>query len=132
MLLILLITICRSFPGRSPREFTHQYQSVLLLSTHTSLSRIAPADLAIYDIEMAISITKFKNSCLAEIRRVETTGRTVSITRRGRVVARLGPAFDDTRRVDARPWQQLRALGGKLLAEPGESVLHEEDFEALR
>jgi hypothetical protein len=34
--------------------------------------------------------------------------------------------------VDAKPWQQLRALGGELLAEPNESVLKEEDFEALR
>jgi hypothetical protein len=33
--------------------------------------------------------------------------------------------------VEAKPWQQLRALGGELLAEPGESVVREEDFEAL-
>jgi hypothetical protein len=32
----------------------------------------------------------------------------------------------------ARPWQQLRALGGELLAPPGESVVREEDFTALR
>lgn len=88
--------------------------------------------MAIYNDEMAISITKFKNSCLSVIRRVETTRQAVSITRRGRVVARLAPSFDNTQRADIKPWQQLRALGGKLLAEPGESVVHEEDFEALR
>jgi hypothetical protein len=31
-----------------------------------------------------------------------------------------------------KPWEQLRALGGRLLAAPGESVLRDEDFEALR
>jgi len=31
-----------------------------------------------------------------------------------------------------KPWEQLRALGGRLLAKAGESVLHDEDFEALR
>ena len=31
-----------------------------------------------------------------------------------------------------KPWEQLRALGGRLLAAPGESMLHDEDFEALR
>ncbi len=81
---------------------------------------------------MAISITDFKNSCLAVIRRVETTGQPVSITRRGKVVARLAPSFQDTQLLIAKPWQQLRALGGELLAEPGESVVRNEDLEALR
>ena len=81
---------------------------------------------------MAISVSKFKNTCLDVIRRVESTGQSVSITRRGKVVARLAPSFQATKGVDVRPWQQLRALGGELLAEPGESVMREEDFEALR
>ena len=81
---------------------------------------------------MAISVTKFKNSCLDVIRRVETTGQSVSITRRGKLVARLAPSFQAVQGVGAKPWQQLRALGGELLAEPGESVIREEDFEALR
>jgi prevent-host-death family protein len=88
--------------------------------------------LAIYHYEVAISVSKFKNSCLDVIRRVEETGQSVSITRRGKVVARLAPSFQSTQSVDDRPWRQLRALGGELLAKPGESVLNEEDFEALR
>jgi prevent-host-death family protein len=88
--------------------------------------------MAIYNSCMAISVSKFKNSCLDVIRRVEATGQSVSITRRGKVVARLSPSFRAAQTVDAKPWQQLRALGGKLLAEPGESVAREEDFEALR
>jgi prevent-host-death family protein len=88
--------------------------------------------MAIYNSLMAISVSKFKNSCLDVIRRVEATGQSVSITRRGKVVARLSPSFQAAQTVDAKPWQQLRALGGKLLAEPDESVVREEDFEALR
>ena len=81
---------------------------------------------------MAISVSKFRNSCLDVIRRVEATGQSVSITRRGKVVARLAPSLQDMQGMGARPWQQLRALGGELLAPPGESVVREEDFKALR
>jgi prevent-host-death family protein len=88
--------------------------------------------MATYNLQMAISVSKFKNSCLDLIRRVEATGQSVSITRRGKVVARLAPSFQVTQSVDVKPWQQLRALGGELLAEPSESVVREEDFEALR
>jgi len=89
-------------------------------------------ELANYTSETALSVSKFKNSCLDVIRRVEATGQSVSITRRGKVVAHLAPSFQATRSVDAKPWQQLRALGGELLAEPSESVVREEDFETLR
>lgn len=54
------------------------------------------------------------------------------ITRRGKVVARIAPSFQASQDVDAQPWAQLRALGGRLLAEPVESVVHERDFDALR
>jgi prevent-host-death family protein len=69
---------------------------------------------------MAISVTKFKNSCLDVIRRVETTGQSVSITRRGKVVARLAPSFQAVQGVGAKPWQQLRAL--KLTARDEENT----------
>jgi prevent-host-death family protein len=88
--------------------------------------------MAIYNLKMVISVTRFKNSCLDVIRRVETTGQSVSITRRGKIVVRVAPSIQATPNADAQPWQQLRALGGELLAEPSESVVHEEDFEALR
>ena len=80
---------------------------------------------------MDMSVTEFKQRCLDIIRRVERTGRPVTITRRGKVVARLQPppAAAASRR---RPWEELRALGGCLLAAPGESVVRDEDFEALR
>lgn len=81
---------------------------------------------------MDISVTAFKQQCLAIIRGVERTGKPVAITRRGRVVAQLrrpGPVHATT---GAQPWERLRAIGGRLLAGPNESVVRDEDFEALR
>jgi prevent-host-death family protein len=81
---------------------------------------------------MDISVTEFKQRCLEIIRRVEKTGQVVAITRRGKVVARVAPSSVASASGAAKPWEQLRSLGGRLLAEPGESVLRDEDFEALR
>lgn len=81
---------------------------------------------------MDISVTEFKQRCLELVRRVEQTGRGVTITRRGRVVARLAPRAATASAPKLKPWEQLRALGGKLLAKPGESVLRDEDFETQR
>ena len=81
---------------------------------------------------MDISVTEFKHHCLKIIRRVEKTGKPVAITRRGKVVVRLNPSGSATGSGSIKPWEQLRALGGRLLAKPDESVLRDEDFEALR
>lgn len=81
---------------------------------------------------MDISVTEFKQRCLEVIRDVEQSGRPVAITRRGKVVARLRPSARRAGKHALKPWEELQALGGKLLAEPGESVLRDEDFEALR
>ena len=87
--------------------------------------------MSIYDRNMDISVSDFKQRCLDIIRHVERTGRPVTITRRGRVVARLQPP-PALAAGGRRPWEELRALGGRLLAAPGESVVRDEDFEALR
>lgn len=79
---------------------------------------------------MDISITEFKQRCLEIVRRVEKSGKAVTIRRRGKAVAKLEPSPTDG--VGNRPWEQLRALGGQLKTEPGESALHDKDFEALR
>jgi prevent-host-death family protein len=81
---------------------------------------------------MAISVTKFKNSCLDVIRRVEMTGQAVAITRRGKVVARIAPSVASVKKPMPKPWEQLRSLGGRLVAAPGESVASDKDFKALR
>jgi antitoxin (DNA-binding transcriptional repressor) of toxin-antitoxin stability system len=79
---------------------------------------------------MDISVTQFRASCLELIRQVEAGGEPVDIKRRGRVVARLAPppAAGEAPR---KPWELLRG-SGRLLAEPGESVLAAEDFEAAQ
>lgn len=87
--------------------------------------------MVIYTAQMDITVTEFKHRCLEIVRRVERTGQSVAITRRGKVVARLAPSSASTAG-PAKPWAALRALGGRLLAQPGESVLRDEDFEALR
>jgi prevent-host-death family protein len=81
---------------------------------------------------MDISVTEFKLRCLEIIRRVERTGKQVTITRRGKAVARLGAADKGPAGRGAKPWETLRSMGGRLLATPEESALSAEDFEALR
>jgi prevent-host-death family protein len=88
--------------------------------------------MAIYNAQMDISVTEFKQHCLEIIRRVEKTGDQVVITRRGKAVARLQPSRGPVADRGLPPWERLRALGGRLLAAPGESALRDEDFEALR
>lgn len=78
---------------------------------------------------MTISVTELKARCLEIIRQVERDGKVVEIARRGEIVARLLPANDAG--ADAKPWQKLRGTG-ELLATPEESVLDDDDFEALR
>lgn len=87
---------------------------------------------AIYNFDMDISVTQFKHHCLEIIRRLEQTGAPVAITRRGKVVAQLqAPAVSKSGRAQ-KPWERLRAMGGRLLADPGESLIRDKDFEALR
>ena len=50
---------------------------------------------------------EFKAKCLALIDRVRERGEPITITKRGRVVARLVPAGDE----DERPWHALRGRG---------------------
>jgi antitoxin (DNA-binding transcriptional repressor) of toxin-antitoxin stability system len=88
--------------------------------------------MVIYNSGMDISVTQFKHHCLEIIRRLEQTGAPVAITRRGKVVAQLRtPAVSRSGRAQ-KPWERLRAMGGRLLADPGESVIRDKDFEALR
>jgi prevent-host-death family protein len=50
-----------------------------------------------------IAAAEFKAKCLALIDRVHEDGEPVTITKRGRTVARLVPAGDDE-----RPWLRVR------------------------
>jgi prevent-host-death family protein len=81
---------------------------------------------------MDISVTEFKARCLDLIRQVEKNGEPVTIRRRGKVVARLTPPKPHEK--ELKPWEHIRAqmVGAVCLFEPGESVLRDEDFEAMR
>ena len=79
---------------------------------------------------MDISVTDFKAQCLDLIRQVEKSRKPITIRRRGRVVARLEPA--SSLPAGLKPWERLQAMGGSADIDPGESVLRNEDFEALR
>ena len=79
---------------------------------------------------MDISVTDLGHRCLEVIRRVERTGQSVTIRRRGKIVAHLEPP---TRaQASGRPWERLRALGGSLQGPADQSVAQDWDFEARR
>lgn len=53
---------------------------------------------------MKMAASEFKARCLSVIDQVHEGGEPVTITKRGRVVARLVPARDDSE----KPWLKLR------------------------
>ncbi len=78
---------------------------------------------------IAVSVSEFKAHCLDMIRQVEKAGDAVELTRRGKVVARLVPTTPAVQKTPA--WLSLRGTG-TLHAQPGESVLDADQFEAGR
>ena len=85
--------------------------------------------MSIYNPEMDISVTEFKQRCLEIIRRVEATGKPVTITRHGKAVAQLDPpALPAT--AGAKAWERLRGRA-RWLADPGDRFISEEDIRGL-
>jgi prevent-host-death family protein len=76
---------------------------------------------------MKIGAAEFKAKCLALIDTVRDRGEPITITKRGRVVARLVAADDE----DDRPWQRVR---GKVrwVGEPFAPAIDEVDIDALK
>jgi prevent-host-death family protein len=70
---------------------------------------------------------EFKAKCLALIDRVRERGEPITITKRGRVVARLVPAGDE----DARPWMTLRGRG-RWKGDPFGPVVEEREILVLK
>lgn len=83
----------------------------------------------IYNTEMDISVTQFRQRCLELIRLVEATGKPVTITRRGKAVAQLEPPPTPTPG-GVKPWERLRGKA-RWLADPGERFISEEDIRGL-
>lgn len=76
---------------------------------------------------MTISVTEFKAHCLRILREVEQSNRPVEISKQGRVRFRIVPV----REPEKSPWMRLRRHG-LLLADPGESVFSESEWDAAR
>ena len=55
---------------------------------------------------MDISVTDFKAQCLDLIRKVEESGKAITIRRHGQIVARLEPACGPSG--EGKPWEELR------------------------
>ena len=76
---------------------------------------------------MKLAASEFKARCLALLDQVHERGESVTITKRGKVVARLIPATNQ----HDRPWLRLRHLArwsGDALA----PAIQESDIEALK
>ena len=101
-------------------------------SIHPGLAPDA-CNMAIYNRDMDISVSRFKQACLEMVRQVETSGRPIAITRRGKVVARLSPASASKPVPPMAPWERVRAQNAATCHfDAGESVLSAGDFEAAR
>jgi prevent-host-death family protein len=76
---------------------------------------------------MSIAAAEFKAKCLALLDEVDRHGRSITITKRGRVVARLVPAEDDQQ----RPWLAVRGRA-RWKGDPFAPAVEEDDVDALR
>ena len=76
---------------------------------------------------LTIPAAEFKAKCLALIDRVRDRGEPITITKRGRVVARLVPAGDE----DDRPWLALRGRG-RWTGDRFAPVVDERDLQVLK
>jgi prevent-host-death family protein len=77
-------------------------------------------------VTMKIPAAEFKARCLAILDKVYQDGETVTITKRGRVVARLIPAGDETE----RPWEAMRGKA-RWAGDPFAPVVSEAEIDAL-
>ena len=74
---------------------------------------------------MTITASEFKAKCLKLMEHVRKSGESITITKRGVEVARLGPVAPKQ-----KPWERLRG-SGVLLASPEESFFKDSDFDAF-
>jgi prevent-host-death family protein len=76
---------------------------------------------------MKMSASEFKAKCLAVLDAVNRSGEAVTITKRGKVVARLVP---DTAAVE-KPWLKLKGKA-RWVGDPLEPVVDEKDIRVER
>lgn len=75
---------------------------------------------------MKLGAAEFKAKCLALIDRVRERGEPITITKHGRVVARLVPADDG----DDRPWLAVRGRA-RWAGDPFAPAIDESEIDAL-
>jgi len=76
---------------------------------------------------MRMAAAEFKAKCLALLDVVRDEGRTITITKRGRVVARLVPAGDD----DEKPWLRVRGRA-TWAGDPFAPAVDEDEIDTLK
>jgi prevent-host-death family protein len=76
---------------------------------------------------MVLPAAEFKARCLALLDRVRERGEPITITKRGRVVARLVPVGVE----DERPWMALRGKG-RWTGDRFAPVVEERQIEAVK
>ena len=76
---------------------------------------------------MNVPAAEFKARCLALLDEVHQTGKAITITKRGRIVARLVAADED----EQRPWVRIRGTA-KWVGDPVAPAIDEDDIDALR
>jgi prevent-host-death family protein len=77
---------------------------------------------------MKVNATEFKATCLSLIDRVHAKGEVVTITKRGRVVAKLVSAVE----TDDKPWLALRGQSATFHGDPFAPVVEDEDIQAYK
>ena len=65
--------------------------------------------------ERVLSASEFKAKCLACLGEVEQSGETITITRRGRAVAVLGPALHSVRKSPRNSWARKGRILGDIV-----------------
>jgi prevent-host-death family protein len=76
---------------------------------------------------MKLAAAEFKARCLALLDQVNERGQTITITKRGRVVAKLVPAGDE----DERPWLLVRGRA-TWKGDPFRPAVDDDEIDALR
>ena len=76
---------------------------------------------------MRMAAAEFKAKCLALLDQVRDTARPITITKRGKVVARLVPAEDE----DDRPWLRVRGRA-RWTGDPFAPAVGDDEIDALR
>ena len=77
---------------------------------------------------MKMNATEFKAKCLAVLDQVHVRREVVTITKHGRVVAKLVPVLDE----GDKPWLTLRRTPARWKGDPFAPVVAEGDIDVLK